>query len=107
MEKSCLGAPEQEGRSSCPRWGKGDPAHLTRRERQEAEWRASVAFFPEGLNEQGIDKLAGVAASLRNEHGGTHLLHAGSPSGLRLLRDVRVFACFLAVGMNPPLSLSS
>ena len=103
--KSSTQAPlSKKGGASTPAGGKGDPAHLTRRERQEAEWRASVAFFPEGLNEQGVDKLAGVVASPRNEHGGTRLLHTGSPSGLRLPRDVRVFACFLAAGMNPPLS---
>jgi hypothetical protein len=60
--------------------GKGDPAHLTRRERQEAEWQVSVPFFPEGLNEIGTGKLVGIAASSRKEHGAHYSFRQGQPS---------------------------
>ena len=49
--------------STAPASGKGNPAHLNKREKQEAEWRSSVPFFPEGLREEGVGKLADIAAS--------------------------------------------
>ena len=96
--------PSSRKGSAAPVGGKGNPAHLNKREQQEAEWRSSTPFFPEGLSEEGVAKLSGIAAMAQNKHGGTRILHAASWSGDRLPRDVRVFSCFLVAGINPPLS---
>jgi len=81
-----------------------DLTRLTPREREWEELRPTTPFFPPGETQTGVNKLAAVVASKRNENGGTVLKASNTPPSALQALDVRVFVCFLLAGLEPPMS---
>ena len=79
-------------------------AKVTNHEHLWEEMKDKAAFFDPGCSLKSLENFLGAVASEDNEHWATVLQHAKAPpSGLTRL-DIRVFSCFLILGLVPPMS---
>ena len=81
-----------------------DLTRLTPRKREWEAWKPTTSFFPPGETMTVVNKMARIVASKRNENGPTILKAGNTPADKLDALDVRVFTCFLAAGLVPPMS---
>lgn len=77
---------------------------MTEHECSWEELRDKATFFDPGCSLKALEILQGTIASAQNEHQATILKHADAPLGELGGLDIRVFSCFLMVGLVPPMS---
>ena len=79
-------------------------AKMTNRELFWEEMKNKAAFFDPGCNLKSMESLLGAIASEDIEHRATVPQHAEAPPSDLGSLDIRVFSCFLILGLVPPMS---